>query len=298
MRPTSDGYVQLKNLRLHYEEWAGAGPLVIGLHGTSLHGRVWSWVAPHLVPGFRLIGLDQRAHGDSDVMPPGHYTVDHYAADLAEFMDVMGFERASFVASSLGTRVALQYAALHPGRVDRMVFLDLSFEMPRHASDAMIAAHLSRPRTFADMAEALAFSRTLPQRRRFTDATHLQTLEGDLRINADGRLEWRYDRAAAIETLSVAARDMWDMVQRLESPTVVLRGEHSDVLIPSTVARLGNELRHGAVVDIPGAGHSIWGDNPAATAAAIATFLRSGDVAATRAAIAAAGPTSTPAPAA
>ena len=288
MKPSNDGYVQTKNLKLHYEEWKSDGPIVIGLHGTSLHGKVWSWLADGLVPEFHLIGLDQRAHGDSEIMPLGQYTVDYYADDLAQFMDAMKFERVSFVGSSLGTRVALQYASLHPERVDRLVFLDLSFEMPKHASDAMISAHITRPRTFADMDEALAFSRTLPQRLRFTDETHLRTLEGDLRVNQDGRLEWRYDRDAAIETLSVAARDMWDHVRRVQSPTMVLRGEHSDVLTPETSARLVREFKNGAVVDIPGAGHSIWGDNPQATQDAIKAFLRTADAEATRAAIKAA----------
>lgn len=285
MQPTHDGFVQLPDLRLHYDAWRGDGPVVVALHGTSLHGRVWSWLADSLVPEFTLIGLDQRGHGDSDVAPAGQYTVDWYARDLAGFVDAMGFERVSFVGSSLGTRVALQYAAENPARIDRLVFLDLSFEMPKHASDAMIDAHLTRPRSFADMDEALAFSRTLPQRARFTDEVHRRTLAGDLRTDARGRLEWRYDRDAAIETLSVAARDMWPQVRAVRAPVLVLRGEHSDVLTPQTSARLVREFAHGAVLPIPGAGHSIWGDNPEATAGAIRAFLRTGDAAAAQAAI-------------
>jgi pimeloyl-ACP methyl ester carboxylesterase len=288
MNPTRDGYVHTRHLRLHYEEWRSDGPIVVCLHGTSLHGKVWSWLADGLVPEFHLYGLDQRGHGDSDVAPPGQYAVEHYAEDLEEFIDALDLGRVSLVGSSLGTRVALQYAAKFPARVDRMVFLDLSFEMPTHASDAMIAAHRSRPRTFADLDEALAFSRTLPQRRRFSDETHLRTLEGDLRMNTDGRLEWRYNRDAAIETLTVAARDMWPQVRAVRRPTLVLRGEHSDVLTPETAARLERELAHGSVVDIPGAGHSIWGDNPEATRDAIGAFLRTGDADAARRAIAAA----------
>ena len=284
MKPTNDGSVEVRNnnaaLRLHYDQWKSAGPNVICLHGTSLHGRVWSWLADSLYPQFNVIGLDQRGHGDSDIPPPGQYTVDYYVADFAQFVDALKLERFSILGSSLGSRVALQYASLHPERVEKLVFLDLSFEMPKHASDAMISAHLTRPRTFAGMDEAVAFSKTLPQRLRFTEATHRLTLEGDLRVNADGRLEWRYDRDAAIETLSVAARDMWEHVRRVRCPTMVLRGELSDVLTPETAARLPKEFTHGSVVTIPGAGHSIWGDNPGATSAAIKTFLQTADIAA------------------
>ncbi len=39
------------------------------------------------------------------------------------------------------------------------------------------------------------------------------------------------------------------------------------------------------VLTIPDAGHSIWGDNPAATAVAISTYLQTGDFDATQRAI-------------
>lgn len=268
-----DGHVQANGLRLHYEQWGDGPRAVIALHGTSLHGKVWDWLAEALGPEYRLIGLDQRSHGDSERAPDGGYTVDHYGADLEAFIDRLGLERVALVGSSLGSRVALLYAARHPERVQAMALLDLSFEMPTQASEHMVHAHLTRPRDFADVDEALAFSKTLPQRRRFTEAVHRRTLEGDLRRNAQGRLEWRYDRDAAITTLRCAARDMWDSVRAVRAPTVILRGADSDVLIPSTVERLKREYQGVRIVDVPDAGHSIWGDNPAFTARTIVDAL-------------------------
>lgn len=274
-----DGYVQANGLRLHYEQWGDGPHVVIALHGTSLHGRVWSWLAQTLGPEYTLIGLDQRSHGDSERAHSGQYQVEHYGADLEAFADRLGLERFSLVGSSLGSRVALWYAARHPQRVAAMALLDLSFEMPEQASEHMVSAHLSRPRQFADLDAALAFSRTLPQRRRFSDAVHLRTLEGDLAPLADGRLQWRYDRDAAIETLRCAARDMWDSVRAVRTPTTILRGADSDVLIASTVQRLHSEFQGVRIIDVPDAGHSIWGDNPDFTARAIGEALRRAEAA-------------------
>lgn len=268
-----DGYVQANGLRLHYEQWGNGPNVVIALHGTSLHGRVWSWLAQTLGPEYTLIGLDQRSHGDSERARSGQYQVEHYGADLEAFADRLGLERFSLVGSSLGSRVALWYAARHPQRVAAMALLDLSFEMPTAASEHMVEAHLSRPRQFADLDAALAFSRTLPQRRRFSDAVHRRTLEGDLAPLADGRLQWRYDRDAAIETLRCAARDMWDSVRAVRAPTTILRGADSDVLIAATVQRLQREFQGVRIIDVPDAGHSIWGDNPDFTARAIGEAL-------------------------
>ncbi|WP_342132576.1 alpha/beta fold hydrolase [Hydrogenophaga sp. OTU3427] len=268
-----DGFVQANGLRLHYEQWGDGPHTIIALHGTSLHGKVWYWLAERLGPQYRLIGLDQRSHGDSQRVGSGRYQVEDYTADLAAFIDAMGIERVSIVGSSLGSRVGLLYASQHPERVEMLALLDLSFEMPTAASEHMVHAHVTRPREFANFEEAVAFSKTLPQRLRFSDAIHRRTLEGDLRTREDGRLEWRYERDAAIETLRCAARDMWDAVRAVETPTVILRGADSDVLIDSTVERLKREYRGVRIVDVPNAGHSIWGDNPDFTATTIVDAL-------------------------
>lgn len=268
-----DGSVQANGLRLHYEQWGDGPHAVVALHGTSLHGKVWYWLAEALPRDYRLIGLDQRSHGDSDRARPGQYGVEHYCADLEAFVDALGLERFSIVGSSLGSRVALQYAARHPERVVSLGLLDLSFEMPTEASEHMVHAHVTRPRRFADFEAAVAFSKTLPQRLRFTDEIHRRTLEGDLQRAADGSWEWRYDKEAAIETLRCAARDMWEEVRAVRSPSVILRGAESDVLVPSTVARLQREFQGVRIVDVPHSGHSIWGDNPGFTAAALRQSL-------------------------
>jgi len=208
-----DGFVHVNDLTLHYEQWGDGPKTVVALHGTSLHGKVWYWLAQALSQDYRLIGLDQRAHGDSDRAAAGQYTVEHYYADLAALVDRMGLARFSIVGSSLGSRVALLYAGKHPERVETMGLLDLSFEMPTQASEQMVQAHVTRPRTFATFEDAVTFSKTLPQRLRFSDETHRRTLQGDLHQLPDGRWEWRYDKDAAIETLRCAARDMWDSVR-------------------------------------------------------------------------------------
>lgn len=268
-----DGFVHANGLRLHYEQWGNGPRTIVALHGTSLHGKVWYWLAQALPHEYRLIGLDQRSHGDSDRVGPGQYGVEHYCADLEAFADRMGLDNFSIVGSSLGSRVGLLYAARHPERVNSMALLDLSFEMPTEASEHMVHAHVTRPRTFADFETAVAFSKTLPQRLRFSDEVHRRTLEGDLRQNTDGAWEWRYEKDAAIETLRCAARDMWDSVRAVRSPTVILRGADSDVLVASTVERLNREFQGVNIVDVPNAGHSIWGDNPEFTAQQIVQSL-------------------------
>ncbi len=57
-------------------------------------------------------------------MPPEPYSD---ADDVRGLVDALGLERASFVGSSLGGRVALEIAATYPERVDRLVLLCPAF---------------------------------------------------------------------------------------------------------------------------------------------------------------------------
>ena len=119
----------------------------------------------------------------------------------------------------------------------------------------------------------------------FDEATHRRVLAADLATDVSGRLAWRCDLDAVLETLRVGARDMWTEVRQVPCPTLVLRGQHSTFLPKATAERLPHELAHGAVVTIPRAGHLIWADNARATSAAIRCFLDGGEFDAVRVAV-------------
>src|SRR5258705_9579141 len=69
---------------LHYLDWGLAdAPPVVLLHGITGHARVWDHLAERLVPGRRVLALDQRGHGDSDPPPDDDYRVATMADDVA-----------------------------------------------------------------------------------------------------------------------------------------------------------------------------------------------------------------------
>jgi pimeloyl-ACP methyl ester carboxylesterase len=261
---------------LHSQEWPYAGPTVVCLHGTSYSAQMWAPLAQRLASGFRVVAFDLRGHGESAAAPPGGgYTAQDHADDLLRAVDAGGLGELILIGYSLGSRVALEFAARHPSRVRKAVFLDLSFEMPKATSDAMIQDLLNRAPSFDDEDQALAVLRALPDHRRFSEALHRQLLRTEFRRTPEGRLSWCYDRDAVVQTLRVAAQDMWPQVRRVACPVLVLRGDSSPALTAQTAARLEKEFADVRVERVPDAGHAIWGDNPAFTGAAIERFLAS-----------------------
>src|SRR3546814_15435277 len=67
--------------KLFYTE-AGNGKNVMLLHGWTCDSHDWSWQLPALESKYRVVAVDLRGHGRSEVMGAGQYTPDHYLADI------------------------------------------------------------------------------------------------------------------------------------------------------------------------------------------------------------------------
>ena len=65
--------------------------------------------------------------------PPGPYSVEQIAADVAGLMDRLELARAHVLGLSLGGRIAMAMALAEPARVDRLVLVATSPVPPGHA---------------------------------------------------------------------------------------------------------------------------------------------------------------------
>ncbi|MGH7880568.1 MAG: alpha/beta fold hydrolase, partial [Candidatus Binataceae bacterium] len=60
---------------------------------------------------------------------------------------------------------------------------------------------------------------------------------------------------------------------RISCPTLILRGERSDVFTDANAAKFAASLPHGRWVKVADAGHTIQGDNPRGLLDALAPFI-------------------------
>lgn len=89
-----------------------------------------------------------------------------------------------------------------------------------------------------------------------------------------GRLIFKYDRALRSTELR-SPEWLWEYLQEVICPTLVVHGQESDVLVAEIAQRMVDTLAFGSVVDIEHAGHSILGDNPRGFEVAVRRFLSS-----------------------
>jgi len=98
------------------------GPPVLLLHGWAVSAYLWRHTIPALAgAGYRVYAPDLPGHGLSDVPAArGDYALPAMTERVALLLDALDVERGPIVAQSMGGRIALQVALLHPHRVSQL----------------------------------------------------------------------------------------------------------------------------------------------------------------------------------
>ena len=109
---------------------AGDGPPLLLLHGHPQTHAIWHKVADQLKQEFTVVLPDLRGYGDSSRpktdMEHTPYSKRVMANDMVALMASLGFEQYDVLAHDRGARVAHRMAADHPGKVQRMMLLDIA----------------------------------------------------------------------------------------------------------------------------------------------------------------------------
>jgi len=93
--------------RLAWRQQGSGAPLVL-LHGWSMSSAVFGEVLPLLGSRHLALAPDLRGHGDSS--PGPGYALDHFAADLEEWLLASGQRQIDLLGWSLGGQVAIRLA--------------------------------------------------------------------------------------------------------------------------------------------------------------------------------------------
>jgi pimeloyl-ACP methyl ester carboxylesterase len=105
--------------------WPAGGSLVLCLPGLTANVRGFDLIGARLAAtGLRVVALDMRGRGHSDITGPSTYGWVGHARDVLDGATVLGAERFCVVGWSMGAFVAMQAAQSAPGRIDRMVLID------------------------------------------------------------------------------------------------------------------------------------------------------------------------------
>jgi pimeloyl-ACP methyl ester carboxylesterase len=102
---------------------AGKGPPLVLLHGFLCDSRCWRRQLEDLSDQFRVVAWDALGAGSSSD-PPDPFTITDWAQCLAQFLNLVGIERAYVLGLSWGGVLAQEFYRLYPARVLRLILAD------------------------------------------------------------------------------------------------------------------------------------------------------------------------------
>ncbi|HEY2316813.1 MAG TPA: 2-succinyl-6-hydroxy-2,4-cyclohexadiene-1-carboxylate synthase [Solirubrobacteraceae bacterium] len=235
-------------------------PDLVLLHGFTNTGASWDQVVAALPERYRPLAPDIRGHGEaSDVRP---VTLPAVVADVSA-VATQPFTLAGY---SMGGRLALHAGLALPGRVRRLVLIgaspglaDPAARAQRRVADERLADEVAQM-TIEAFAERWAQTAVLADQ----PAPVRATVQADRLRNTPAGL------AAALRGLGTGALpSLWERLGEIEVPVDLVVGER-DAKFQAVAAEMAEGLPEAQVHVVPGAGHAVHLEAPAAVAAVIA----------------------------
>lgn len=265
-------------LRLHYRDYPAdpehAGkPPIICIPGLTRNARDWEGVAERLAGQWRVLCVDLRGRGESAyAKDPMTYVPLTYLQDLEALIRALELDRFILFGTSLGGLLSMLVGAAERPRVAAVLINDIGPKIDEEGV-ARIRTYVGRTANWPTWVHAARdmgdiHGECFPDWRL---EDWLVFAKRVAKLSNSGRIVFDYDMRIA-EPFKIAAPvaglDMWSAFAALKDvPTLVVRGETSDILSPETMARMGEGHARMEAVTIPRVGHAPTLDEPEAQAA-------------------------------
>jgi len=96
-------------------------------------------------------------------------------------------------------------------------------------------------------------------------------------VESRGAVELRYPRGWEARIFEICPHSLWSQLRRVETPTLVLRGQSSSTLLADAAARMAREMPNGTVTELPGTSHFMPMERPVEVAGIVRAFASTGD---------------------
>jgi len=114
-------HINIGDTRLFVVERGQGYPLILLHGGPGLDHHEYADYLDPLCDKFRLILVDMRAQGESDMCPEDTWTLEQMAKDVVLLANTMELKKYAVLGHSYGAFVALQNAVDHPGAAEKTI---------------------------------------------------------------------------------------------------------------------------------------------------------------------------------
>ena len=255
-------FAELSDIRLHYrEDGETTGAPVVFAHALGVDLSVWDPVIARLPAGLRLIRMDMRGHGQSQV-PPAPYSMGTLVRDAEALLDHLNIRNCVFVGLSIGGMIAQGLAVKRLDQIRALVLSNTAAKIgqPKAWQDRIALVDSKGTDAVIEATLEKWFARKF---RAQTDLTPWRDLIGV--TNAQG-----YVGCCA----AIAGTDFYTPTSGLRLPVLGIAGSEDGSTPPDLVRETVDLVPGSKFQLIRRAGHLPFVEQPEAYTEALTSFLR------------------------
>ena len=248
--------------RIAYREWGDPRnrEVLVCVHGLTRSSRDFDELARALCGQFRVVCPDLAGRGDSErLADPKLYNWAQYVSDMVTLIARLDVEAVSWLGTSLGGLVGMALAAQGGTPVKKLVLNDAGAVLAKSSLER-IGSYVGAAPVFASLEEAEKYVRTIAEPFGEHSNAQWRTLaETWVRKSEDGTWRPHYDLRIAeafTATLPIEDLQLWHLYDAVRCPTLLIRGERSDVVARETALEMARRGPKARLVEIRGVGHA------------------------------------------
>ncbi|HEX4215005.1 MAG TPA: alpha/beta fold hydrolase [Candidatus Dormibacteraeota bacterium] len=247
----------------------GRGDMVTLLHGFTQRGASWDEVVSLLPSRWSFLTPDLPGHGQSG---DEGATMEETAAALVDLWDRLGVARTHLAGYSLGGRLALYTAALHPDRIRSLVTIGAhagftgEVRTRRAEEDRRLAEEIERRGVewFAEDWGRRPLFAGLARR----GPAYLEDVRARRGANRASGL------AASLRGMGGGATEpFWNRLDRISAPTLLVAGAEDERYV-AMAGRLAEHIPGAGTAIVPDSSHVVHMEQPGAFAQLLARHLQ------------------------
>lgn len=212
------------SIAYHYLETGAGDPLVL-LHGFTGSSASWDGVVSHFAQRLRVICIDLPGHGRTPPpLDPARGALPLVAADIAALLRHLEAAPAHLLGYSMGARLALGIAVLHPGVVRSLI---LESGSPGLETETERAARRAHDEALAKRIEQYGIEAFVDEWERLPLWASQQRLPDHVRqrLRAQRLHNTAAGLAASLRSMGTGAQpSFWGDLPHLTIPTLAITG--------------------------------------------------------------------------
>ena len=243
-------------MKLFSKKYGDKGQDLIVIHGLFGMSDNWNTLGKKFAKYCKVHLIDLRNHGRSPHAEEFNYEV--MCEDVLEYMQDNNIEKPIILGHSLGGKVAMKFAFLHPDKIEKLIVADIAprrYDTDFHQNllSTLYKLPLDNFEKREEIDKLLAST--------YEDKGMRLFLLKNLYRNKKKEFSWRFNIDVLLEKVSNIQEA--DFIKGVcDVPTLFIRGGNSNYITTEDELIINKHFSDFSIATIDGAGHWLHAENP------------------------------------